>query len=483
MTNILNQIKPNVATLNEINFRGNRKLKIEGFTSYNRNRLHANMGGVATCIDNKEACNALKVTEGANDDEYIVTRHSQFITPINILNVYGETESRATNTEIKDRWERILKELATIELKGEFSILIGDLNKQVGDLIKGNMVKSTFGGSLVKELLETEKYILVNATNKVVGGPFTRFDPANHHRKSCIDLVIISKGLLKYLVKLTIDRKLAFTPGRPVKKDKIVYSDHRSLILEFQKIPLKLKSNNVGENFQMWNTNKVGGWEVYKMITENNNKLENASTEEKDPTDIMKIIDNELTKAKFKAFGKVKIRTNSKTNKDLQVLQKEKANALERNDARLDEDLDQIEKKMAETLLSEQRKGFETELNMIKDMKYKKGKSASIFTLKSKIVGKKKMEQEATVIVNPDDRKEITEPAEIRKVSLEYCKKLLTNREPKGKYEEDIQLKVKVHEKRMKEIHNNDIIFSRKLFEKSWTALTTKKSLRNMTFY
>ena len=101
-------------------------------------------------------------------------------------------------------------------------------------------MKPSFDGSLVKELLETDKYILFNATYKVVEGPFTRFDLANHDRKSCIDLVIISKGLLKYLVKLTIDRKLAFTPGRPVKKDKVVYSDHRSLIVEFQKIPLKL---------------------------------------------------------------------------------------------------------------------------------------------------------------------------------------------------------------------------------------------------
>ena len=95
---------------------------MEGFTSYNRNRLHANMGGVATCIDNKEAYNALKVTEGANDDEYIVTRHSQFITPINILNVYGETESRATNTEIKDRWERILKEECSWSEKSSYMI-------------------------------------------------------------------------------------------------------------------------------------------------------------------------------------------------------------------------------------------------------------------------------------------------------------------------------------------------------------------------
>ena len=100
-------------------------------------------------------------------------------------------------------------------MKGEVAIIIGDLNKNVGDIIKGNSKEASFGGKLVKDLLESDKYILVNATNKVHGGPFTRFEPGNPNKKSCLDLVIISKELLKYLHKLTIDKNLTFTPGRP----------------------------------------------------------------------------------------------------------------------------------------------------------------------------------------------------------------------------------------------------------------------------
>ena len=118
------------------------------------------MGGVATCIDNKEASIVLKVAEGANDDEYVITRHGQFRTPINIVNVYGEVESRSTKNEIKERWDRILSELAKIELKGEHVVLQGDLNKHVGDIVKGN--KENIGGTLIRELLDTEKYLLVN---------------------------------------------------------------------------------------------------------------------------------------------------------------------------------------------------------------------------------------------------------------------------------------------------------------------------------
>ena len=96
----------------------------------------------------------------------------------------------------------------------------------------------------MRTLLNTGKFILVNATNKVEGGPFTRYDPANpkdEEKKSCLELVIMSRNLLKHVEKLTIDNKLAITPGRVISKSKIVHPDHYSLILKFKNIPLRHK--------------------------------------------------------------------------------------------------------------------------------------------------------------------------------------------------------------------------------------------------
>ena len=60
-------------------------------------------------------------------------------------------------------WEEVVDELAKIEAKGEHAILIGDINKHVGDLIEENVNdKMTYGGSLIKDLIESNKYILVN---------------------------------------------------------------------------------------------------------------------------------------------------------------------------------------------------------------------------------------------------------------------------------------------------------------------------------
>ena len=54
-----------------------------------------------------------------------------------------------------------MTEVLKIEAKNELVVILGDMNKHVGDIIEGNHDKVTFGGRLIKKLLETEKYELV----------------------------------------------------------------------------------------------------------------------------------------------------------------------------------------------------------------------------------------------------------------------------------------------------------------------------------
>ena len=63
-------------------------------------------------------------------------------------------------------------------------------------------------------------------------------------------------------------------------------------------------------------------------MTENNDKLENAAIENEDTTKAMKVIGDELTKAKFKSFGKVKVSNTAKANEDLEKLQKKKCDVI-----------------------------------------------------------------------------------------------------------------------------------------------------------
>ena len=109
-----------------------------------------------------------------------------------------------------------MEEIIKIETKGEYAIVLGDFNKHVGDIIEGNSDKVTEGGKLIKDFLKNGEYVLLNSlTDKVIGGPFTRVepsDPENNEKKSCLDFIIVSKGLAKYVESVEIDRERKVTP-------------------------------------------------------------------------------------------------------------------------------------------------------------------------------------------------------------------------------------------------------------------------------
>ena len=257
--NIISSVKPSVAVLNETHFKFGKKIKIQGYNSLSRNGQNKCMGGISTSIKNQDAMHTLKVKEGSDDYEFLITRHSQFVTPINVFNIYGEQEGRTDKDNIQNRWNRIMSEVVKIEAKNELLVLCGDLNKHVGDVVEGNHSKVTFGGQLIRDLLSTEKYILVNSnsTNKVEGGPFTRY-PNCSAKKSCLDLFIISRELIKHVEKLVIDTNFTMTPCRPISRTKVVYPDHYASLLTFKNLPLKSKQKTGGPKFTMWNTNKEG---------------------------------------------------------------------------------------------------------------------------------------------------------------------------------------------------------------------------------
>ena len=220
------------------------------------------MGGVATAVIDDEKHTTLKIIEGENKDEFIVSRHGQFQRAVNVINYCGEQESRTDKSKIVEKWARLTKILKDIEDREEEVILIGDLNKLVGNSqsgIKENNPKVSFGGKLILELLSEGNYFLVNSSDKCKGGPFTREEPNNPNGKSCLDLTIVSKGLLEYIEELIIDKERKLTPHR-AGKGKLIYTDHYSLHFIMKGIPLRIQALRKDISQVIWNTNKPGGW-------------------------------------------------------------------------------------------------------------------------------------------------------------------------------------------------------------------------------
>ena len=92
-----------VVTINETLLKNNRTLKIPGFTCFNKNRQGTNGGGIATWVKKKDTINTLKVFEGKDDEEEIITRHGQFAVPIIVINIYGSQECRTSREKVQEQ--------------------------------------------------------------------------------------------------------------------------------------------------------------------------------------------------------------------------------------------------------------------------------------------------------------------------------------------------------------------------------------------
>ena len=96
--------------------------------SHDKNRVSEAMGGVSTLTMIKDKDKFTKICEGNQKDEFFITRHTNFLKPLNVMNIYGEQESRCSKVEVAEKWERILAEIMKITKRNELLLIIGDIN-------------------------------------------------------------------------------------------------------------------------------------------------------------------------------------------------------------------------------------------------------------------------------------------------------------------------------------------------------------------
>ena len=165
---IIRDKTPDVYCLNETSLKGKRKVIVPNYFSYCKNH-DKHMGGVATLVSQSLRPHTVRVAEGRKGDEYIITRLDHISPPINIINIYGDQEKAdkeiGRKEKVLESWNRLLQDLKEIESRKEHLLILGDLNRKVGTGIlgiEGNNPNISFGGQLVRDLLATSKYVLLN---------------------------------------------------------------------------------------------------------------------------------------------------------------------------------------------------------------------------------------------------------------------------------------------------------------------------------
>ena len=465
---ILENKVPDVLVLNETLLRGERKIKMNNYVAFCKNRAvtgdgkeGGKGGGVATLVASHLRHSLTKVAEGRQGDEYIVTRLGHVRPAINIVNFYGENESRAGEAKVRETWERLVDDLEEIKSRGEASMVIGDMNRAVGSGelgIMGNKEQVSPGGKLIREeLLESGEYVLVNGLAgrgggvEVVGGPWTWCQPGREEEvKSCLDLVIVSASLLPFITRLVIDSSREFTPRRVMRRrDGVtsVYSDHYSLEVVLEGLPGR--EGRVAEP-ATWNLGKPGAWERYEELTaEAANKIEKVlDVEDLDAEEVMEKVERIEEKVRFKAFGKTKAKTGKKL-------------AVRRS-------------KTDEELLKEQARVLEDEILKVKEDT--KGRVGRVFAMKKKVGGGKKEAQEPVAIRDPDSNELVVSAEEIKQVTLEYCKKNLTKKEEQEHREKEKEVQEEVHRIRMEEVGDDEFDVDKEEFDKVIKKFRSKQT-------
>ena len=422
MNEIADKEKPDVITLNDTNLKGKLKVKVPGYFSFGKNREKFK-GGVATVIANHLKNNTMKVTAGQDDDEYIITRFDNTVPPVNIVNIYGQQESRTTDSEIEKSWLRLMKDVGDIESKNESIVIIGDMNRAIGNDqygIQGNKSKVSFGGQLIRNILKDGRYVLINNLDMVEGGPWTWTDRKDNKRQSCLDLAIISSSLLPFLHKVEIDKDKKFTPRRVLKRKQnimTIFTDHFSLKIELKGIPRRTDCDKIEAG---WNLGKPGGWKAYKTITDEvSDKVKNiVGQEDLDVNSVLKKIYAIDTKVKFRAFGKTKpsVKTYSTTRKCMKMCEIHPCDNCKN------------QKEKDEETYRRQTQRIELAIEQIRESK--QGRVGNVFMLKRNIAGPNKTPQEAAAVRDPINGELLVNKSEIKETTLTYCINNLKNNIP-----------------------------------------------------
>ena len=170
------------------------------------------------------------------------------------------------------------------------------------------------------------------------------------------------------------------------------------------------------------------------------------------------------------------MKPSMKVDRELATLQKMKTEVLENSDddSIIDPKLDIIDGHIAALLSTRQRECFEKELNEIRERKKNKGSCAAIFSVKERVLGSKKTSAEAVALLDPVSGKEATSPDAIKKISLEYCSNLLTNREPDSDYLVDVGVKRYSHEQRMVHMEDDDTELTDTQIQETYVMLARK---------
>ena len=214
--------------------------------------------------------------------------------------------------DLKEIYKVIKQQIRESGNNRESLIMVGDFNCKVGDVIKGNIGKSSTAGKKLLELVEEEGMTLGNSMEKCEG----KWTWQERNSKSVVDYVIVDEELKEYIKKIKIydDGNRELSPFN-LRKDgktkvKMVYSDHNPIVIETDLVVKQIETEEKTKKYIM----TEDSWSKYRQEIQE----KEVSKIWDDAEDIQKAYENWCKKigeikTKYEVVRKITRKRRSKT--------------------------------------------------------------------------------------------------------------------------------------------------------------------------
>ena len=435
ISDILVNQQIDIAIFSEINCKNVPKFKdYLSFNLVSKRKFH----GISLLVHKSLASKMIRIPQPSEDFEVVHLQLRDSIIPLNIFGVYIDVEARSNIDTIKQVHGRLTNMFQSHLDKGEAIVSLGDWNRNPF------VSKPSAGTKLLMEWLSDDNMVLLNDDTP------TRIDPATGNG-TVLDLGIISKNIHPWVNKFYVDTEREFTPFSVVKKNNTLekrYSDHKAVVLELK---ILMKESKPSKSYPVINFHNKSGWSKYAEISDKHAEKMINIINDNDNVDAIQrklgIVDMEI---QVESFG-ITWRNDSKkkhkkrNNRELKELFEEK--------------YDEIDKALDVGI-----KG--------KDL------NSKIYNIKAHIKGKN-TNSEPQAINDPSTGELITNPNQIKQVSLDHNLKILTKNTPRQEDLEEINNKKIAHE----EIMSKNDTDSWQLDWETYLKVCTKIKQKNKNMY
>ena len=233
-------------------------------------------------------------------------------------------------------------------------------------------------------------------------------------------------------------------PTKVGNKYEMKKSDHLTIIVKLKDLSKKNSLEPKSKKECQWNYNKVGGWDVYKHLTED--FTQRYTNHSKDVNEIDRKIERKLVKVKHKAFGKCsRKRTNISTK--VSELMKQK------NESKSTKEKEEFDEEIGRELMKEKFANVEREVNRIKE----DNNSHQMQVLKvRKLITNNADKKQIEAIIDPESNELLYNPKDILRATLKYSSCTLQNNPSEDEFVEYFEEMRKAHESRIMKGNNDD---------------------------